>query len=438
MEEYKLTASEPVQKLPAPSRVRIPLSQHIGAPCTPTVSVGDTVDKGQIIGEVTQGLGCPVHATVSGKVSEIEEVFTPSARKVRRIVIDNDGEDRLHADIAPTGKPVADMTPEECVEAVRLAGISGMGGATFPTYAKISSALGKVSTLIINCAECEPFITADHRMMLESPGEVIDGTKLLMQIFGLKSAVIAIEDNKPDAAEALSYTLGQDRAIQIRLMATKYPQGDERQLIYALTGQELPAGKLPADLGCVIFNVETCINIFRAVTKRMPLIERVVTVSGDCINAPKNVLAPIGTSVSELIAFCGGFKERPAKLIMGGPMMGVAQWDVNTPVTKGTNAVLALSDRFAEPPDAGYACLHCGKCIKGCPMHLMPLYLAQYAALQDYEMCEKFNIMSCVECGSCSYICPGKVPIVQFIRMTKAKIKEEAAAAAAAKQASSR
>lgn len=445
MEEYKLTASEPIQKLPAPARVRVPLSQHIGAPCTPTVEVGDTVDKGQIIGVVAQGLGCPVHATVSGKVTAIEEVFTPAARKVRRIVIDNDGEDRLFPEISEgrgRGRGAGnaggiDVTPEECIEAVRLAGISGMGGATFPTYAKISSALGKADKLIINCAECEPFITADHRMMLEYPHAVIDGTRLLMRVFGLDCAMIAIEDNKPDAAELLAHTLGDDSKIQIKLMKTKYPQGDERQLIYALTGQELAPGKLPADLGCVIFNVETCVNIYRAVTERMPLIERIVTVSGDCISAPKNVLVPIGTSISELITFCGGFKQKPAKLVMGGPMMGVAQWDINAPVTKGTNAVLALSEKFADNCGAdSYACLHCGKCVKGCPMHLMPLYLAQYAAVQDYEMCGKFNIMNCVECGSCSYICPGKVPIVQFIRMTKAKIREEAAAAAAAKAAS--
>lgn len=436
IKEYKLTAAEPVQRLPAPARVRIPLSQHIGAPCTPTVSVGDTVDKGQMIGDVAQGLGCPVHATVSGRVSAIEEVFTPAGRKMRRIVIENDGEDRLCPDIAPLGRPVCDITPQECVEAVRLAGVSGMGGATFPTYAKISSALGKVDKLIINCAECEPFITADHRLMLEEPRSVINGAELLASVFGTEGAMIAIENNKLDAAQALRDALGENGNIHIKIMKTKYPQGDERQLIYALTGKELPAGKLPSDLGCVIFNVETCVNIYRAVNERMPLIERIVTVSGDCVSAPKNVLAPIGTSISELISFCGGFKRKPEKLIIGGPMMGVAQWDPDTPVTKGTNAVLAFSEELCGKADMRYACLHCGKCIRDCPMHLMPLYLAQYASIHDYVMCEKFSIMSCVECGSCTYVCPGKVPIVQLIRMGKARIREEAAAAAAAKQAS--
>lgn len=435
MNEYKLTAGSPIEKMPAPPKVYVPLSQHIGAPCTPTVKVGDTVDKGQVIGDVPQGLGCPVHATVSGKVTAIEEVLTPSGRKVRRVVIENDGEERLSPDIAKESRTAA-VDADSCIEAVRLAGISGMGGATFPTYAKISSALGKVSNIIINCAECEPFITADHRMLLESPRETLDGLHILMSVFGLDTGIIAIEDNKPDAAEALRRELGDDRSIELRVLKTKYPQGDERQLIYALTGTELPAGKLPADVGCVIFNAETCYNVSRAVRHSMPLIERVVTVSGDCIKTPKNVLAPLGTPISELIAFCGGLTEKPRKLVMGGPMMGFAQWDIDTPITKGTNAVLALSDRLTRDFDPTYACIHCGRCVSACPMHLMPLYLAQFAAEGDHAMCESFHIMSCVECGSCAYTCPGAVPIVQFIRMTKAKINEEKRARQAAIAAS--
>ncbi len=424
MNEYKLTENCATEKLPAPETVRIPLSQHIGAPCTPLVAVGDTVDKGQVIGEVTSGLGCPVHATVSGKVSAIEEVFTPQGRKVRQIVIENDGEERMSADILTEAQSTDGVTAESCIESVRLAGISGMGGATFPTYAKIQSALGKVDHVIINGAECEPFITADHRLMLEDPDEIVGGAKLLCKVFGVKSAVIAVEDNKPDAIKILEAVSENIPEVEVKVLKTKYPQGDERQIIYALTGKELPGGKLPADVGCVIFNVETCYNIYRAVTLKMPLIERIVTVSGDCVNTPKNILAPLGTAVSELIDFCGGFKERPAKFITGGPMMGVAQWDEHTPVTKGTNAVLAFSKDFAKEPKAPFVCLHCGKCVGVCPMHLMPLYLAQFSKNQDHEMCGKFNIMSCVECGSCAYICPGKVPIVQFIRMEKAKMRE--------------
>ena len=272
MEEYKITAASPIEKMPAPHKIYVPLSQHIGAPCTPTVNVGDTVDKGQIIGVVEKGLGCPVHASVSGKISAIEDVLTPRGNKVRRIVIENDGEERIHPNIIPRDgvdvkKALEEVTAESCMEAVRLAGISGMGGATFPTYAKIASALGKIDHIIINCAECEPFITADHRVMLESPFEVITGLRILMKVFGLKNGLLAVEDNKPDAIEALRRELGDATDIEVRSMKTKYPQGDERQLIFALTGQELPAGKLPADVGCVIFNVGTCYNVCRAVTR---------------------------------------------------------------------------------------------------------------------------------------------------------------------------
>ena len=441
MEEYKITAGSPIEKLPSPKKIYVPLSQHIGAPCTPTVNVGDTVTKGQIIGVVEKGLGCPVHSSVSGKVSAIEDVLTPRGNKIRRIVIENDGEERLCEGIIPREEAdpesaIASVTAESCIEAVRLAGISGMGGATFPTYAKISSALGKVDHIIVNCAECEPFITADHRVMLESPRDVINGLRILLKVFGLQHGMLAVEDNKLDAVEALRRELGDATDVEVRVMKTKYPQGDERQLIFALTGQELPAGKLPADVGCVIFNVGTCYNICRAVTRNMPLIERVVTVSGDCIKEPKNLLAPIGAPMSDLIAYCGGLSSSPEKLVMGGPMMGAAQWDINTPITKGTNAILALSESFSKTSNCEFACIHCGKCVSACPMRLMPLYLAQFAEQQDYAMCEKFNILSCVECGTCAYTCPGGVPIVQYVRATKPKIIEmnkarQAAAAAA-------
>ena len=437
MNEYKITASKAIEKLPVPETVVVPLSQHIGAPCTPTVKIGDTVDKGQIIGIVEKGLGCPVHASVSGRILKIETVITPSGRRVDQIVIENDGEERLCPDIKHNGKTINDITPEECIEAVRLAGVSGMGGATFPTYAKISSALGKVDKIIINSAECEPFITANHRLMLEEPQKIIDGLKLLMHVFGLDKGIIAVEDNKMDAVEALKKALGSDTSVEISVLKTKYPQGDERQIIYALTGVELKSGKLPADVGCVIFNAETCYNVSRAVFEGMPLIERIVTVSGNCVKEPKNILAPIGTAVSELIDFCGGFTEQPEKIVLGGPMMGFAQWDISVPVTKGTNAVLALSESFNKKPSTPYACLHCGKCVSVCPMHLMPLYLAQHSQKRDFDACEKYNALSCVECGSCAYVCPGSVPLVQLIRLAKGTINDKrraAAAAAAAKK----
>ena len=434
MNEYKITASSPIEVLPAPDKVVIPLSQHIGVPCKALVSVGDKVDKGQVIGAVEKGLGCPVHASVSGTVEKIESVYTPQGRKVEQIVIDSDGENRISPDIKPYQGDIYKVSPEDCIEAVRVAGISGMGGATFPTYAKIASAIGKVKHIIINSAECEPFITANHRLMLESPDEIIAGLRILMHVFGLEKGLIAVEDNKPDAIVKLREAVGDGKDIEVKEMKTKYPQGDERQIIYALTGVELKAGKLPADVGCVIFNSETCYNVYRALALGMPLIERIVTVTGDCVRNPKNILAPIGTPVSELIEFCGGLKEKPAKLISGGPMMGVAQWDINIPVTKGTNAVLALSEKFTAEPELPFNCIHCGKCIRVCPMHLMPLFLARNSKKGDYDECEKLNVLSCVECGSCAYICPGKVPIVQFIRVAKSVVNEKRRAKLLARQ----
>ena len=424
MNEYKITAACKTEILPAPSKVTVPLSQHIGVPCAPLVAVGDTVDKGQIIGAVEKGLGCPVHATVSGKVVDINTVFTPQGRKIEQIIIENDGENRLCPDITPFEGDISEITPEQCIEAVRVAGISGMGGATFPTYAKISSALGKVKHIIINSAECEPFITANHRLMLEEPAKLIKGLKLLMHVFGLKKGTIAIEDNKLDAASMLRKTLDGDDSIEIKILQTKYPQGDERQIIYALYGIELKVGKLPADVGCVIFNSETCYNVYRAVFERMPLIERIVTVSGDCIASPKNVLAPLGTPISELINYCGGFTEQPQKVITGGPMMGFAGWTLDASVTKGTNAVVALSPSFDKTASLPYNCLHCGKCVSVCPMRLMPLYIAQHTQLKEFDECEKLNVLSCVECGSCAYICPGKVPLVQLLRLAKLTVNE--------------
>lgn len=424
--EYKLTASLETEKIPSPKTVSIPLSQHIGVPCVATVKPGDSVCKGQIIGTVESGLGCPVHASVSGTVKQITTITVPSGKRIEAVVIENDGENRLSPDIKPLEKDISEVDADDCIKAVRLAGISGMGGATFPTYAKISSALGKVSRIIINCAECEPFITANHRLMLEKPEELIEGLKLLMRIFSVDTGVIAVENNKLDAVEALRNVTGDNTSIEIKVMRTKYPQGDERQLIYALYGTELKAGKLPADVGCVVFNAETCYNIYRAVAEGMPLIERIVTVTGDCVKSPKNLIVPIGTSISELIEYCGGFTEEPNKIVLGGPMMGAATWDMNTPVSKGTNAVLALSKKIQNSSSTpSFSCLHCGKCLTVCPMHLMPLYIAKYSAVDDFKECEKYNALSCVECGSCTYTCPGKVPIVQLIRKAKQKINEE-------------
>ncbi|MFA6948984.1 MAG: electron transport complex subunit RsxC [Eubacteriales bacterium] len=434
MDEHKNTRRSQVAAMTPPDEVIIPMSQHIGAPCTPVVAVGDKVDRAQIIGEVGGGLGCPVHSSISGTVKAIADSLMPNGMRISCVRIQSDGEMRLSPDIKPFAKRLSDTSSDEIIDIIRKAGISGMGGAAFPTYAKIQSGIGKAERLIINCAECEPYITANHRLLLENPASVINGAKILLKAFGLRKAEIAVEDNKRDAIDKLEELTADTELIEIKTLRTKYPQGDERQLIYALTGRELPAGKLPADLGCVIFNAETASAIFNAFAKGMPLIERIVTVDGDCIKRPMNVLAPIGTKISSLIDFCGGLIAEPKKIINGGPMMGAAQWDPDAPITKGTSAILVFSAKACAAYEQPPVCIHCGKCLTVCQMHLMPTKLAMFSAAGRLDLCEQYDAMSCVECGACTYICPGYVPITQYIRAAKAKINEikKARAAAAA------
>ena len=421
-DEQKNARKSPIEQFPAPKFVYIPLSQHIGAHAKPLVKAGDIVDKGQMIANNEAGLSCPVHSSVSGKVISIEQKILSTGAQTDFITIENDFEDRLHAGVKPFGRKINETTAQEIIEVIKNAGISGMGGAMFPTYAKIQSALNKVTTLIINCAECEPYITANHRLMLEQPEAIINGMKILLKVLGLKVGYIAIEDNKLNAADIITAAAAKSKMIEIKILKTKYPQGDERQLIYALTGKELPAGKLPADFGCVVFNPETCAAVCNAFVSGMPLIERIVTVDGDCVITPKNLRVPIGTSVTEVIEYCG-LRKTPEKIIKGGPMMGLAVFDLQNPVTKGTSALLAFSEKRMGKDTS--ACIRCGKCVEGCQMRLYPAYLAMFSEKEDLGMCEKYDIFGCVECGCCTYICPASVPIVQHIRKAKGWIQEK-------------
>lgn len=421
--EHKNTKNKPIQRLSPVQTVSIPLSQHIGAPCKATVKVGDKVTKGQVIGVVENALGVPVHSSISGTVKQFVSKRMPDDRVIENVIIENDFNDTLCEDIRPVEKTLKELSPEEIIEAVRCAGIVGMGGASFPTYAKIQSAIGKVRSIIINCCECEPYICANHHLMLENPKGIIGGATILMKALGLRHCDIAVEDNKLDAAEALKQEIGASTMFEVCIMKTKYPQGDERQLIFALKNVEIPAGKLPADVGCVVFNAETCFSVYRALTEGMPLVERIVTVDGDCVAEPKNVLAPIGTSYDDLAAFCGGLKQTPKKIINGGPMMGVAQWDREGSVTKGTSAVLFMSADESPAYTSDGVCIRCGKCVAACPMHLYPNYLAMFTRSDAFEECKQYDVMSCVECGSCTYGCPGGVPIVQLIRAAKVRVR---------------
>ncbi len=436
VEEYKLTAKSRTQIIENPPSVRISMNQSIGAPATPTVKVGDTVKIGQVIGEVAESaLGCPVHASISGKVTAINEMRVTDGSMNRTVVIENDGNNEIHESVVPFTKSITDVSPEEITDMIRRAGITGMGGAAFPTYAKIRSAVGKAELLIVNCAECEPFITADHRLLLEEAEKVVGGIKILMRAVGVPRAIIAVEDNKANVKKKLDRQIGHSNFISVKFLKTKYPQGDERQLIYALTGRELAPGKLPADAGCVIFNAATCASVYTAFAEGMPLVRRIVTVTGNCVNNPGNFSVPVGTPASYLVEMAGGLKKTPEKMIAGGPMMGQAQWDPDMPTKKSTSALLLLSESFSKKQNIPAACIRCGRCIKNCPMRLMPAYIASSVMSDDMKSAEKFGAMSCVECGSCSYNCPGKVEIVQYIRVAKNYIRTENARMKTAREA---
>lgn len=423
LNEHKETAATATVRLPEPLTVSIPLSQHIGAHATAVVSAGEYVKVGQVIGAVESGLGCPVHASVSGTVREVLTRYNAQGTPIQNVVIENDGLHLWHESIKPWDKPLEQTTADEIIGIVRNAGISGLGGATFPTYAKLQSALGKAKTVIVNCAECEPYITANHRLLLERGETVISGLEVVMHALGVTDGIIAVEDNKPDAIALLQKAVADKPGIRVCVMKTKYPQGDERQLIYAILRREIPAGKLPADVGCLIINAETSSAISRAFYRGLPLVSRIVTVTGDCIKEPKNVRAPLGAAYSELIEFCGGFVKPPKKIVSGGPMMGQAQWDIHAPVTKGTSAILVFSEEYDRINTSHSACIHCGRCVAHCPMHLMPNYLAEYAQARRYDDAAKMNVMSCVECGTCSYNCPAGVQIVQYIRVAKGALR---------------
>ena len=417
------------QVFPAPDIVVIPMQQHIGAPCKPLVKKGDLVTVGQKIGD-NQGLCVPVHASVSGKVKAVEMRAHTSGTTVMSVVIENDHLDTLCEDVKPrTQEEVDALSAEDLINIIHEGGIVGMGGATFPTHVKLSGGIGKVDTVIINAGECEPYITADDRLCREHPAELMKGLKLIMKIFGLSEGHIGIEDNKPEAIKALKEHLLD--GIKLDVLPAKYPQGAEKQLIYAVTGREVPSGGLPAAVGCAVFNAATCKAIHDVVYDGMPLIKRIVTVSGDILMEPRNLLVPIGTSFNDLLNACG-HSENPYKVLSGGPMMGVAQYDLSVPTIKGVNAVTVLG-RKNEYAVEDVRCLRCGKCIDACPMKLMPVLM--YKALQsnDVEEMKANNMMDCIECGSCAYTCPASVPLVlgfrvgkQIIRNTAAKAKAKA------------
>ena len=416
----ELTQHKAIEKAQAPQVVTILLQQHIGAPCEPIVKRGDYVKMGQKIGEPKGFVSAPVHSSVSGTVKSIELVPSATGSKVMAVIIENDGLDTLDDGIAPFD--YNKLSPKDLKQIVLDSGIVGMGGAAFPTHVKLSPPENKkIDSVILNGAECEPYLTADHRLMLEEPEKIVCGLKIIMKILGVENGYIGIEDNKPDAIESMRKAAAGEPGISVKALKTKYPQGAEKQLIFAITGRQVPSGGLPMDVGIVVNNVGTAAAICKAVETGMPLIERVVTVSGRGVKEPKNLLVRIGTSFEDVINQCGGMVEKPARLISGGPMMGLAQYTTAVPVTKGTSGILVLTeDEVRDPrPDP---CIRCGKCVEACPINLMPIFLSGHALKGDYDAAEDLHVLDCIECGSCSFVCPSKRPLVQSIRVAKREV----------------
>ncbi len=416
------TRDRAIQAFPAPDVLVVPLSQHIGAPCAPLVKKGDTVTMGQMIGD-GPGLCVPVHSPVSGKVKAVEPRPHPGGTTVLSVVIENDHLDTLCETVRPrTEEQVAALSGEELIEIIRQAGIAGMGGAGFPTHVKLSSSAGKVDTVIVNVGECEPYITADDRLCREMPEKMLSGLKIIMRILGVDDAHIAIENNKPEAIASLRRVMDPGDGMTLEILPAKYPQGAEKQLIYATTGRVVSSGGLPASVGCGVFNGATCKAIHDAVYDGMPLIRRVVTVSGDIVMDAKNLLVPLGTSYHDLVEAVGT-ATNPYKVLSGGPMMGVTQFDLSVPIIKGSNAVTILGPghRFAvrEPH-----CIRCGKCMQVCPMGLMPLKLYQAERSGDVEEMKSLHLMDCIECGCCAYTCPATLHLVQSFRTGKQRIRD--------------
>ena len=413
-----------VQEFPAPDLLVIPMVQHIGAPCLPLVKKGDHVTMGQKIGD-NQGLCVPVHASVSGEVKAVEIRPHTNGTMVMSVVIENDHEDTLCPDIQPrTPEQVEQLTGEELIAIIREAGIVGMGGATFPTHVKLSSSIGKVDTVIVNASECEPYIVADDRLCQEYPDELIAGLLIIMRILGIKKAHIGIEDNKPAAIAALRAAIDPKTGIVVDALPTKYPQGGEKQMVYAVTGKEIPSGGLPAAVGCAVFNAATCKAIYDAVYHGMPLIRRIVTVSGDILMEPKNLMVPIGTSF-DILSQAAGRSSNPYKILSGGPMMGATQFDVSVPVIKGTNAITVLGEKNKFYVETS-RCIRCGKCIEVCPMKLMPVLMYKAMLSGNLEEIKAANIMDCIECGCCAYTCPAAVPLVHGFRTAKLAVRNAA------------
>ncbi|HHL40330.1 MAG TPA: electron transport complex subunit RsxC [Deltaproteobacteria bacterium] len=428
----ELTAERPVEPAGLPGLAVVPLQQHIGAPCEPLVKRGDRVEEGQKIGDARAFVSAPVHASISGKVKDVALHPYPGGGRVLSVFIEGDGE-RKDWDAAGEEVDIDAVDAEKLRSIVREAGIVGMGGAAFPSAVKLSPPGGRaMDHVILNGCECEPFLTSDHRLMVEEPRKVLMGLKIIMKTVGAARASIGIEDNKPDAIEALGKEArGLVPGLEIVPLETKYPQGAEKMLIKAVLGRTVPLGKLPLDVGVVVNNVGTAVAIYEAVRYGKPLIERVVTVSGNGVKEPRNLLVRIGTSFDEVIGRCGGLAgEGEIEILNGGPMMGIAQTSLDVPVIKGTSGITLLRAGTIKPAEYG-PCIRCASCVEACPMGLMPYRIGDLGRLYMVDAFEGWSGEGCIECGCCSFVCPSKRPLVQWIRLGKLKLRESRREAAA-------
>lgn len=419
------TAEKPIVDLAPPNELVYPISQHLGAPATPCVKAGDAVLMGQKIAEASGFVSANIHSAVSGIVKAIEKRLHPNGTVMECIIIENDGLDTPAPELTEPERDYKTLDAKELIAIVQEAGIVGMGGATFPTHVKLSPPPeAKIDYVIINGAECEPYLTSDYRAMLETPQQILIGLAIMLKIFGLKTGYIGIEDNKPKAIQAMTAAAAtfQDAEIKIIPLKTKYPQGSEKQLINAITGRKLSAGQLPWQVGCIVSNIDTAAAIMRAVLYHMPVIKRIVTLGGDALKNPVNYRVRVGTPISYLLEQSGGLTVPVKKLIMGGPMMGIAIPNQNVPVIKGTSGILALGEKAARL-DQESPCVRCAKCLYVCPMNLQPNLLDKMSRNNDFEALEKLHITDCLECGSCAYVCPSKRRQVQQIKIAKVKMR---------------
>jgi len=421
--ENKLSANAAIKPLKPSKRVFIPISQNLGAPSQPVVKKGDEVKVGQLIAKGEAFISANVHSSVSGKVFKVDEVIDSSGYRRPAVIIDvNDDEWQESIDRNKELKKDIGLSKDEIIKKINEMGIVGLGGATFPSHVKLMVPEGKkAEVLLINGVECEPYLTSDHRLMMEKAEEILIGTKILMKGLGVEKAVIGIENNKPDAIKHMTLLCGNYEGVMVQALKVKYPQGGEKQLIKAVTGREVPSGKLPIEVGCVVNNVGTAFAVYEAVQKNKPLFERIVTVTGKNVGQPQNFLVRIGTPISELIEAIGGLPEDTGKIVSGGPMMGKALISQDVPVVKGTSGILLFKQEESHRAPLK-ACIRCAKCIQVCPMGLEPVLLAQLSDHQKWDEVEKERVMDCIECGSCHYTCPSGRPLLDYIRVGKFRV----------------